>query len=50
MQKNQPKTPKSWITVGAKLLFGVALASNCCIGALLFISQQSSRRCVATLC
>jgi len=42
MQKNQAKTIKSWITVGAKLLFGVALASNCFIGALLFVNYKST--------
>ncbi len=44
MRKNnkQQKSGKSWITVGAKLLTGVALASNCFIGALLYINFQST--------
>ncbi len=33
---------KRWMTVGAKLLIGVALASNCFIGALLTINYQST--------
>ena len=33
---------KRWLTVGAKLLIGVALASNCFIGALLTINYQST--------
>lgn len=42
MQIKQNTPGKSWVTVGAKLLFGVALASNCFIGALLFINYQST--------
>lgn len=39
----RPKNPgKQWLTVGAKLLIGVALASNCFIGALLSINYQST--------
>ena len=37
------KNEKSrWITVGAKILFGVALASNIFIGSLLYINLQAS--------
>ncbi len=35
-------TRKSWMTVGVKLLLGVALASNCCIGALLFVNNRAT--------
>ena len=42
MKQKQNKSGKSWITVGAKLLAGVALASNCFIGALLSINYQST--------
>jgi methyl-accepting chemotaxis protein len=34
-------TRKSWMTVGVKLLLGVALASNCFIGALLFVNNRT---------
>jgi len=33
-----------WLTVGCKLLLGVALASNCCIGALLFVNHRATAR------
>ena len=42
MKENPKKAGKSWVTVGAKLLIGVALASNCFIGALLYINYQST--------
>ncbi len=42
MNIKQKKLGKSWITVGAKLLTGVALVSNCFIGALLYINYQST--------
>jgi len=42
MLKRTEPTGKSWITVGVKLLFGVALASNCCIGALLYVNNRAS--------
>lgn len=42
VNNKQKKSGKSWITVGAKLLVGVALASNCFIGALLYINYQST--------
>jgi hypothetical protein len=38
--KNDKKS--RWITVGAKILFGVALASNLFIGSLLYINLQAS--------
>jgi len=41
-KKKPKKSGKSWVTVGAKLLAGVALASNCFIGALLYINYQST--------
>ena len=42
MKENPKKAGKSWVTVGAKLLIGVALASNCFIGALLYVNYQST--------
>jgi methyl-accepting chemotaxis protein len=33
-----------WLTVGFKLLLGVALASNCCIGTLLFVNHRATAR------
>ena len=33
---------RKWITVGTKILFGVALVSNLFIGALLYVNYQSS--------
>ncbi|WP_456473366.1 hypothetical protein [Desulfolithobacter sp.] len=36
-------TKRKWITVGTKILFGVALVSNLFIGALLYVNHQSSR-------
>ncbi|WP_457573239.1 methyl-accepting chemotaxis protein [Desulfolithobacter sp.] len=34
---------RKWITVGTKILFGVALVSNLFIGALLYVNYESSR-------
>ncbi|MBV5317073.1 MAG: hypothetical protein JZU50_04660 [Desulfobulbaceae bacterium] len=42
IKEKQKSAGKSWLTVGAKLLIGVALASNCFIGALLSINYQST--------
>jgi len=42
------KKPKTigihWLTVGGKLLLGVALASNCFIGALLLVNHRATTR------
>lgn len=38
-----------WLTVGCKLLLGVALASNCCIGALLFVNHRATSRLEAMM-
>ena len=38
-----------WLTVGFKLLLGVALASNCCIGALLFVNHRATSRLEAMM-
>jgi methyl-accepting chemotaxis protein len=35
-------TQSSWLTVGVKLLVGVALASNCFIGALLLVNHRAT--------
>lgn len=42
MLKTTKPIGKSWITVGVKLLFGVAFASNCCIGALVFVNNRAT--------
>lgn len=39
----------SWLTVGVKLLVGVALASNGCIGTLLLLNHQSTQKVAATM-
>jgi len=39
-QQNTPRT--RWLTVGVKLLLGVALASNCFIGALLVVNNRAT--------
>jgi methyl-accepting chemotaxis protein len=43
MRKKRNTSSKSWITVGVKLLFGVALASNCLIGILLYNNEHSAQ-------
>ena len=42
MQSRIKKIRKSWLTVGVKLLIGVALVSNCFIGALLFVNHRAA--------
>nr|WP_321466691.1 methyl-accepting chemotaxis protein [uncultured Desulfobulbus sp.] len=39
-----PASPKNWLTVGLKLLLGVAIASNSCIAALLSINHGATQR------
>lgn len=36
------KRGAGWLTVGIKLLIGVALTSNCCIGILLLVNQRAN--------
>ena len=42
MDASNPLTQASWLTVGVKLLVGVALASNCFIGALLLVNHRAT--------
>lgn len=42
MRATAHPTGTSWCTVGLKLLLGVALASNCCIGALLAVNHRAA--------
>ncbi|WP_306549351.1 methyl-accepting chemotaxis protein [Desulfobulbus sp.] len=42
MDASKPLTQASWLTVGVKLLVGVALASNCFIGALLLVNHRAT--------
>jgi methyl-accepting chemotaxis protein len=42
MLKKNHQTRKSWLTLGVKLLLGVALASNCFIGALVFVNNRAT--------
>ena len=42
MHASKDPTQASWLTVGVKLLVGVALASNCFIGALLLVNHRAT--------
>jgi methyl-accepting chemotaxis protein len=42
MPPSKDLTQASWLTVGVKLLVGVALASNCFIGALLLVNHRAT--------
>ena len=42
MHASKDLTQASWLTVGVKLLVGVALASNCFIGALLLVNHRAT--------
>lgn len=38
-----PPTKSQWLTIGLKLILGITIASNLCIGALLYSNWQSSQ-------
>lgn len=39
-----PFRKNRWLSVGVKLMIGVALASNGCIGTLLLLNHQTAKR------